>query len=322
MSTISVGSLPIIDELYEDDMVLVQAKGRTGLLKFTDFVIGEQQVSFYQEIVNSRNSIYSLTLKSTENITSIDANTAAIQELESKYTSHDSSISLLQSTTEDLQSQNVNMQSTLSGVAILANTVLNTSVERLTEATDSNNRLSNQYENLTATTTENIQSLQDQFEALQATVNSINNSLYIATEQISTQQATIDALQSGSTGNDTAGGANPGDTGGDQTGGTDTGGGQTTEPAGDEWYDTLGEYEADLIGKMTDAGFINASSRGVTVPLTADLLDTGVLLLREADATLFTKTERETIELEWWFRGTSPIFETWLSNQRTAADAA
>jgi len=72
MSTIDVASLPVIDELFEEDYVLIQAKDRTGLIKFTDLVIGEQQVSFYKEIVDARTSINTLTTNLASNSTTTE----------------------------------------------------------------------------------------------------------------------------------------------------------------------------------------------------------------------------------------------------------
>ena len=60
--TIDINTLPVVEELFGDDFLLTQAKGRTALIKFDDFVIGEQQVSFYKEIVDARNTITALTL--------------------------------------------------------------------------------------------------------------------------------------------------------------------------------------------------------------------------------------------------------------------
>jgi chromosome segregation ATPase len=182
MSTISVGSLPVVDELFEDDMVLVQAKDRTGLLKFSDFVIGEQQVSFYQEIVNARNGIAGVSQITQQNTAAISTNAELIAELQTTASNNSTSIESIQTANTVLQDQNTNMQSSLSAVTTLANSVLNTSVNKLSEATAANTELSTKYASLTGT----FASMNEQIQDLQSTVNNINNSLYTQQQQIDT----------------------------------------------------------------------------------------------------------------------------------------
>ena len=48
--SVSIKNLPIINEINTDDILLVQTPSQTGIIKFQDFVIGPDHVSFYKDI--------------------------------------------------------------------------------------------------------------------------------------------------------------------------------------------------------------------------------------------------------------------------------
>ena len=210
MSTINVGSLPVVDELFEDDMVLVQAKDRTGLLKFADLVVGEQQVSFYQEIVNARNSIAGVSQAVQQNTTNISTNAQLIEDLQDKTNSNSTSIQTIEQTATSLQDQTTNLQSSVSAVATLANSVLNESILRLNQSTASNQQLSTQYSTLTGNISNSLASMEQrvlgveqQVEQLYTAINNINSTLYSQQEQINDLK---NSSGSSSTGDGAAGG--------------------------------------------------------------------------------------------------------------------
>lgn len=48
--SISIKNLPIVSEISTDDILLVQTPSQTGIIKFQDFIIGPEHVSFYKDI--------------------------------------------------------------------------------------------------------------------------------------------------------------------------------------------------------------------------------------------------------------------------------
>ena len=47
---ITIKNLPTINEINTGDLLIVQTPTRTGVLKFEDFVVGEEHVSFFKDI--------------------------------------------------------------------------------------------------------------------------------------------------------------------------------------------------------------------------------------------------------------------------------
>ena len=106
MPSVEINTLPTVQELFEDDFVLVQSKSRTALIKFEDFVIGEQQVSFYKEIVDNRNSL-------TELITRVDEIEAVVQSNTTAGEENTEIVNENKQLIQDQQSTNTEMQSKL-----------------------------------------------------------------------------------------------------------------------------------------------------------------------------------------------------------------
>ena len=313
MSTINVGSLPVVDELFEDDMVLVQAKDRTGLLKFADLVVGEQQVSFYQEIVNARNSIAGVSQAVQQNTTNISTNAQLIEDLQDKTNSNSTSIQTIEQTATSLQDQTTNLQSSVSAVATLANSVLNESILRLNQSTASNQQLSTQYSTLTGNISNSLASMEQrvlgveqQVEQLYTAINNINSTLY-------SQQEQINDLKNSSGSSST----------GDGAAGDGAAGGGAAED-NKEWYEYLGTHESSLISNLIDSGMIDTSTRAAkhVNSLTGTMLEDSALVLRAADASVFSTSQKDGIEFQWYFIGVSDIFDQWLTDMRVKADAA
>ena len=187
--------LPIdfsIEELFGDDFVVVQAKNRTALIPFDDFVIGEQQVSFYKEIVDARNTITALTSRVDQiesnvntNTESITDNTSTVEEVEQNATNITSAlgqtaieISLLtnklNSVESDIEAQNTEIANVQSGV--------NSLTESSSAATIS------QLEQTVAAQETTILQLQSEIETLKSTINGL-------TPQIFTVNGRLDALE-------------------------------------------------------------------------------------------------------------------------------
>jgi chromosome segregation ATPase len=47
---ITIKNLPIITEINTGDMLIVQTSSKTGILKFEDFIVGEEHVSFFKDL--------------------------------------------------------------------------------------------------------------------------------------------------------------------------------------------------------------------------------------------------------------------------------
>ena len=111
MPSVEINTLPNVQELFEDDFVLVQSKSRTALIKFEDFVIGEQQVSFYKEIVDNRNSLEALTTRVDEIEASVQENTTTSEE----------NTTVVNENKQQLQDQQTTNESILSKITTLEN---------------------------------------------------------------------------------------------------------------------------------------------------------------------------------------------------------
>ena len=105
MPSVEINTLPTVQELFEDDFVLVQSKSRTALIKFEDFVIGEQQVSFYKEIVDNRNSLAELITRVDEIEAVVQSNTTASEENTEIVNENKQLIQNQQSTNTEMQSK-------------------------------------------------------------------------------------------------------------------------------------------------------------------------------------------------------------------------
>tara|TARA_Y100000310_G_scaffold343360_1_gene450605 strand:+ start:700 stop:1158 length:459 start_codon:yes stop_codon:yes gene_type:complete len=57
VNKVSVSELPTSQEITDNDYLLVQEPTRTSRIKFTDFVIGQTNTSFYSEIVQLKSTI-------------------------------------------------------------------------------------------------------------------------------------------------------------------------------------------------------------------------------------------------------------------------
>ena len=176
-STINIYNLPVLDQLYEEDFVLVQAKDRTGLLKFEDFVIGEQQVSFYKEIVASRNAVNTLTQSLATAETNIETSQSNIATLDAKTTGHENTITVLQTSVDSineavqsLQNKTVDLDSDILNQSQLTNDALTASQA----AVSVNDSLQTGLSGLN----QSYVTLTQKVDDLQASINSVNNQLY------------------------------------------------------------------------------------------------------------------------------------------------
>ena len=170
MSTVNVSNLPVIDELFEEDMVLVQAKDRTGLLKFSDLVVGEQQVSFYNEVVNARNSIAGISQTAVDNTTAIEDHTSSISDIQVKNTAQELEIADLTATITSLSEENINLKSTveaLEGAVENALEQTTTALATMDQAIAANSSLQ---QGLTAVNT-NVMTMTQRVDNLQASIN-------------------------------------------------------------------------------------------------------------------------------------------------------
>lgn len=187
MSTVNVGNLPVIDELFEEDMVLVQAKDRTGLLKFSDFVLGEQQVSFYGEIVNARNSINTLSTTIDSNTQLITDNAAQIAELKETTTGH----AEILSSTEIVVSELLNQYSKLQDdVTQLDQSVQDQAASTLAAV----NKLDDATTSIVNVTAE-VNELEEAVQSLTTAVNSLNTSITTINQKLEDLETRVEALE-------------------------------------------------------------------------------------------------------------------------------
>ena len=57
ISKVSVSELPVSQEITDNDYLIIQEPSRTSRIKFDDFVIGQQNTSFYPEIIQLKSTI-------------------------------------------------------------------------------------------------------------------------------------------------------------------------------------------------------------------------------------------------------------------------
>jgi len=103
MSTpITVTNLPSIGEISSGDLLIVQTPTQTGTLKFDDFIIGEEHVSFFKDIQDLATDVqilsgdiapYISNIKEISNLKSgSEASTATITALTNRVTSLENEI--------------------------------------------------------------------------------------------------------------------------------------------------------------------------------------------------------------------------------------
>jgi hypothetical protein len=73
-NTTSVKNLPQIDQVVRGDYLIVENYIGTNKIDFDDFVVGPRNVSFYNDVANTLNSLSSNTIFLSSNITSLSSN--------------------------------------------------------------------------------------------------------------------------------------------------------------------------------------------------------------------------------------------------------
>jgi chromosome segregation ATPase len=183
MSTVNVSNLPVIDELFEADMILVQAKDRTGLLKFSDLVVGEQQVTFYNEVVNARNSISIISQTAVDNTTAIEEQASSISDIQAKNTAQGLELAGLTTTITSLTEENINLKSTITALEGAVETQLeqtSIAIAKMDQAIAANSSLQ---QSLTAVNT-NVMTMTQRVDNLQASINSTGAIIYQLTGRV------------------------------------------------------------------------------------------------------------------------------------------
>lgn len=189
MSSIEVNTLPVVQELFEDDFIIVQSKNRTALIKFEDFVIGEQQVSFYKEIVDARNSITSII----ERLDTVDQSISELQDklTESEQTTQEITTSLTQISDDvnNIKQQVADIDSRLDVESLKAQSIAN-DVQEMQE-NSSQTPVAQHASRISKleTGSENINNLlgklQTDLQSTLTSINGLNTQIYIHGQRIS-----------------------------------------------------------------------------------------------------------------------------------------
>lgn len=182
-STIKVSSLPIVEEVFETDHLVIQSKDRTALVQFDNFVIGEQQVSFYKEIVDARNSITSHEAQ----ITNLNERVAELQ------TGVDGATSTTTTNSSIIQTVDDRVESVEAELSTAQNSILdlNTAIQNQTAQTNTLNNNAENIQNLNNNLQETINNLSNQLSTLTTEINSlkasvvnINTQLYVMDQRV------------------------------------------------------------------------------------------------------------------------------------------
>lgn len=99
MSTpVTVTNLPVITEITSGDLLIVQTPAKTGALKFDDFVIGEEHVSFYKDIQDIATDVQLLSSTIQPYISQL----GGISSLQQEGQSNTATLSNIQSSLNDI----------------------------------------------------------------------------------------------------------------------------------------------------------------------------------------------------------------------------
>lgn len=85
----TVTNLPTISEIKSGDLLIVQTSNTTGTLRFDDFIIGEEHVSFFKDIQDISTDVQILSGQITPYIDQIKS----IGSIESSLSAHSSGVS-------------------------------------------------------------------------------------------------------------------------------------------------------------------------------------------------------------------------------------
>lgn len=183
MSTINVKDLPVIDEIFEPDMLLVNANDRTALIKLEDFVIGEQQVSFYQEIVNNRNALSVVSTSIDNNKVDIEKNVADIENLTTLIDNTTTRIDKLEADGLTLAAEMENMKTRMDELEIsVDNQAVQTAeaLEKINEVLSVNESLASRINEIEEANAE----LTTRVDELLAAINNANSGLFAITKRV------------------------------------------------------------------------------------------------------------------------------------------
>lgn len=111
--SVSIKNLPIINEINTDDILLVQTPSQTGIIKFQDFVIGPDHVSFYKDIEDIATDVQILS----STITPYANSFGDIVEAGTRSITNSDSINQLTNTLQSIQVQVVQLNTLITALS-------------------------------------------------------------------------------------------------------------------------------------------------------------------------------------------------------------